>query len=182
MKARGFSFAVVVALACAQAPLSAAESRDAASVGSGLPDANTTRDTAAGFAIAGAMTANAVAQRCAMVDADRAHAANAARDEWWVRNRPLVEAANGYVRYLQAIRQVKRGEEAAQAFYTDVFAELRVDSDGEVARIFAAGDDAATCDRVITAYAEGRMDLSGDREHSATLAAIDRDLRAHRMW
>ena len=176
-----WGFALVAALACTAGASQAGESVYTAPEGFWLPDANATRDSAAGFAIASAMTVNAVTQRCMMLDADRAHAASAARDAWWARNQLLVEAANGYVRYLQAIRQVKRGEEAATSFYNDVFAELRTQSDGDVAKTFAsANGDEAVCDRKITAYAEGRMDLSKDVEHSATLAAIDHDLQAYR--
>ena len=173
-------FAVAIALACTTAPSLAGESRYTAPEGYWLPDANTARDSAAGFAIASAMTANAVAQRCSMLDAGRAHAANAARDAWWARNQLMVEAANGYVRYLQAIRQVKRGEDAARSFYADVFSELQAQSDSDVARMFASGDERATCDRTLAAYTEGHMDLSGDVEQSTTLAAIDRDMRAYR--
>lgn len=178
MKAWGMTLACV--LACTHSPLLAGQSRYVAPEGYWLPDANSARDSAAGYAIASAMTANAVVQRCSLVDAERAHAANAARDAWWARNQLLVEAANGYVRYLQAIRQVKRGEEAARAFYADVFAELRAQSEGDVERIFAGGNDAAVCDSTLAAYAAGRMDLADDAEHSGTLAAIDRDLRAYR--
>lgn len=173
-------FALAIVLACTATPSRAGESRYTAPEGYWLPDANTARDSAAGFAIASAMTANAVARRCSMLDAGQAHAANAARDAWWARNQLMVEAANGYVRYLQAIRQVKRGEEAARAFYMDVFSELRAQSEADVARLFVGGDDMATCDRTLAAYTEGRMDLSGDVEQSATLAAIDRDMRAYR--
>ena len=176
-----WGYALLAALACTAGASHAGESVYTAPEGFWLPDANATRDSAAGFAIASAMTVNAVAQRCMMLDADRAHAASAARDAWWARNQLLVEAANGYVRYLQAIRQVKRGEDAANAFYSEAFAELRTQSDGDVARTFAsANGDAGVCDRTITAYADGRMDLSRDAENSATLAAIDRDLQAYR--
>jgi hypothetical protein len=176
-----WGFVLGAALACTAGASHAGESVYTAPEGFWLPDANATRDSAAGFAIATAMTVNAVAQRCMMLDADRAHAASAARDDWWVRNQLLVETANGYVRYLQAIRQVKRGEEAANAFYTGVFAELRTQSEADVAKVFASADgDAAVCDRTIAAYADGRMDLSKDTDHSATLAAMDQDLRAYR--
>jgi hypothetical protein len=178
-----WGFVLGAALACTAGASHAGESVYTAPEGFWLPDANATRDSAAGFAIATAMTINAVAQRCMMLDADRAHAASAARDAWWARNQLLVETANGYVRYLQAIRQVKRGEEAANAFYTGVFAELRTQSEAEVAKVFAsasANGDAAVCDRTTSAYADGRMDLSKDADHSATLAAMDQDLRAYR--
>ena len=178
---KSWGIALVAAIACMAGASQAGESVYTAPEGFWLPDANATRDSAAGFAIASAMAVNAVTQRCMMLDADRAHAASAARDAWWARNQLLVEAANGYVRYLQAIRQVKRGEEAATAFYSDVFAELRTQSDTDVARTFAsANGDAEVCDRTMTAYADGRMDLSKDVEHSETLAAIDHDLQAYR--
>jgi len=174
------SIAPVVALVCAFGSSHAAESRYSAPEGYWMPAANATRDTAAGDAIAAAMTVNAVAQRCALIDAAHASAANAARDAWWARNQLMVEAANGYVRYLQAIRQVKRGEDAARDFYAGVFDELRGQSEGELARLFASGGDAQVCDRTVAAYAEGRMDLVADQERGATLAAIDRDLREYR--
>ena len=174
-------FALVAVLACAGGALHAGESVYTAPEGFWLPDVNATRDTAAGFAIASAMTMNAVAQRCMMLDVDRAHAASAARDAWWARNQLLVEAANGYVRYLQAIRQVKRGEQAASAFYAGVFEELQTQSDKDVATTFAAAKgDAAVCDHTIAAYFDGRLDLAKDADYSAILADIDRDLQAYR--
>jgi hypothetical protein len=176
-----WGFAVAAVLACVAGSTHAGESVYTAPEGFWLPDVNATRDSAAGFAIARAMTVNAVAQRCMMLDADHAHAASAARDAWWARNQLLVEAANGYVRYLQAIRQVKRGEEAAKTFYAEVFAELRTESDQAVAGNFGGqAGDAAVCDKTMAAYAEGRMDLATDARYSATLASIDQDLRAYR--
>ena len=173
--------ALVAALVCAQGVAVAGDSRFAAQDGQWLPDVNTTRDSAAGFAITRAIVVNEVALRCAALDADLASRAHAARDDWWARNQLMVEAANGYVRYLQAIRQVRHGEEAARAFYDAVFAEVQQDGDAAVAALVpAGGDDAATCERTVASYADGRMDLSADADQYATLVSVDRDLRTYR--
>jgi len=145
------------------------------------PDANAARDTAAGFAISTAMVVNDVATRCAAIDADHAAAANAARDAWWARNQLMVETANGYVRYLQALHQVKRGEEAAKAFYAGVFADLRAQSDESVAGLFKdVKNERATCEHLVAAYTDGRMDLAASEDQYQVLVALDRDLKTYR--
>jgi hypothetical protein len=69
-------------------------------------------------------------------DANLAASASAARDAWWARNQLMVEAANGYVRYLQALYQVKRGEDAAKSFYAACFQDLRAQGDATVEGLF----------------------------------------------
>ena len=181
MKVRGLLFCI--ALACAGHAL-AAEPTDtviAAADTAWRPAANGDRDDAAAYALAAAMVVNEVATRCATLDADRAQAAHAARDGWWARNQLTVEAANGYVRYLQALHQVRRGEEAAKAFYNGVFDEMRQQGDTTTVAMFAQdADDAATCDRVLADYSAGRMDLATDANKFALLEAIEQDLRTYR--
>lgn len=181
MKVRGILFCI--ALACAGQAL-AVETTDtvvAAADTAWRPAANGDRDDAAAYALAAAMVVNEVATRCATVDAERAQAAHAARDDWWARNQLTVEAANGYVRYLQALHQVRRGEEAASVFYAGVFAEMRKQGETTTLAMFAQdADEGATCDRVLADYRAGRMDLATDANKFALLEAIDQDLRTYR--
>jgi hypothetical protein len=182
MKFRGLWFCI--ALACAGQALAvdgAADTVVAAADTAWRPAANGQRDDAAAYALAAAMVVNEVATRCATVDAERAQAAHAARDQWWARNQLTVEAANGYVRYLQALHQVRRGEEAAKAFYGGVFDEMRAQGATTSVALFAKdGNEGATCDRVLADYLAGRMDLATDTDKFALLEAIDQDLRTYR--
>ena len=178
MKVRGF--VLCIALACAGQAL-AGDVVLATADTAWRPAANGQRDDAAAYAIAAAMVVNDVATRCAVVDADRAQAAHAARDGWWARNQLMVEAANGYVRYLQALHQVRRGPIAALAFYKGVFDEMRVRSEATTLAMFAQdGNEGATCDRVMADYADKRMDLAADAQQLALLEAMDQDLRTYR--
>lgn len=178
MKVRGF--VLCIALACAGQAL-AADVVIATADTAWRPAANGQRDDAAAYAIAAAMVVNDVATRCAVVDADRAQAAHAARDGWWARNQLMVEAANGYVRYLQALHQVRRGEDAAKAFYRGVFDEMRTRGEATTLAMFAQdGNEGATCDRVLADYAGKRMDLAADAQQLALLEAMDQDLRTYR--
>ena len=178
MKVRGF--VLCIALACAGQAL-AGDVVLATADTAWRPAANGQRDDAAAYAIAAAMVVNDVATRCAVVDAARAQAAHAARDGWWARNQLMVEAANGYVRYLQALHQVRRGEAAAKAFYKGVFDEMRVRSEATTLAMFAQdGNEGATCDRVMADYADKRLDLAADANQLALLEAMDQDLRTYR--
>lgn len=178
MKVRGF--VLCIALTCA-GQVVAGETVIASADTAWRPPANGQRDDAAAYAIAAAMVVNEVATRCAVVDTDRAQAAHAARDGWWARNQLMVEAANGYVRYLQALHQVRSGEVAAKAFYKGVFEEMRTRSDATTVALFAKdGNEAATCDRVLGDYAAKRMDLAADAKQFALLEAMDQDLRTYR--
>ena len=178
MKVRGF--VLCIALACAGQAL-AADVVIATADTAWRPAANGQRDDAAAYAIAAAMVVNDVTTRCAVVDADRARAAHAARDGWWARNQLMVEAANGYVRYLQALHQVRRGPIVALAFYKGVFDEMRTRSEASTLAMFAQdGNEGATCDRVLADYAAKRMDLAADANQLALLEAMDQDLRTYR--
>lgn len=178
MKVRGFVFCI--ALACAGQAL-AVDTVIATADTAWRPAANGQRDDAAAYALAAAMVVNEVATRCATVDAERARAAHVARDDWWARNQLLVEAANGYIRYLQALHQVRRGEEAAKAFYDGVFDEMRAQGEATTVEMFAQdGSEAATCDRLLADYASGRMDLAADAGQYALLEAMGQDLRTYR--
>ena len=172
-------------VACAAVPAFAQDAgsmkNDAPAKSAWRPDANGARDTAAGFAISTAMVVNDVATRCAALDANLAASASAARDGWWARNQLMVEAANGYVRYLQALYQVKRGEDAAKSFYAGVFQDLRAQGDATVEGLFKdVKDEHATCERLVAAYTSGSMDLAATADQYQVLVAMDRDLKAYR--
>ena len=148
------------------------------SEGAFIPAVTSARDSAAVFAIGGAIQVNAMTEHCSAIDPLLAVKANEARNRWMRHNGAMVKAANGYVHLQRAIVQVKQGEAAGAQYRDKVMLDARAGAIATLRGWFPNEvRDAATCDRVVGEYLAGARDIDADSTFGTTLGHLAGDMQ-----
>jgi hypothetical protein len=149
------------------------------SEGTWIPAVTDKRDSAAVFAIGGAIQVNAMTEHCSAIDPLLAVKANEARNRWMRHNGELVKAAHGYVRLQRAIVQVKQGESAGTQYHDKVMLDARSGAIATLRDWFPNEvRDAAKCDQVVGEYLAGARDIDADANYGSTLGGLAGDMQA----
>lgn len=130
------------------------------------------RNAAVGFALTGSIATERMEKACALVP-EAAAQFSEARRQWELRNRPYVDAANGWMTHVKSLLAQQKGSEVAEAFIANTYSVFSDEASMMAAESLPGSPPtAANCQKWAVILDSKKFDLDRNAEFTRDLKDI----------